>query len=100
MDIPAPYDDPPYIEDKFFGIFIWAFNTLSAEREPSEQIDRKNWKINRISNKAIREWAELYDYHTDHDFMYELLIYIRALDTVWVELELKRLKGASHGKPS
>lgn len=99
MPIPAPYDNPPTIDGKLFGVFIRAFNQLSQERRPSE-INGKNVTVHRISYRDLREFAQFNGYDRDPEFMEELTAYVRALDTVWIELEVKRLKrGTDNGKP-
>lgn len=99
--IPPPYDDPPTIGPEY-GLFVWAFNDLSREREPST-IDGKQVKVNRISYRSIREWAEHQGYSRDADLMEELYALVRGMDTVWVEVEVKRIRsemGKKHGKPA
>lgn len=99
MPIPAPYDNPPTINGKLYGSFIAAFNQLSQERRPSER-NGKTVTVHRITYRDIREYADFYGYSKDLEFMEELIIYVRALDTVWIEIETKRLKrGPESGKP-
>ena len=99
MPIPAPYDDPPTYDAALFGIFIDAFHELSLERKGSER-DGKRIIVYRIAPRDIREWADANGYRGDRAFLDELRAYVMALDTVWVELELKRLKGKQpDGKP-
>lgn len=89
LPIPPPYDNPPTIGVEF-DAFFWAFLELSREREPPTA-NGKQVTVKRISYRALREWAEYRGFSSDEDFMYELTEYVRALDTVWVEHETKRL---------
>lgn len=101
MPIPPPYDNPPEIGPEF-SLVVWAFNELSRERDPSS-IDGKIIRVNRITYRAIREWAEFKGYANDPDLMDELYTLVRAMDTVWVEVETKAIKaqaGKRHGKPA
>ncbi len=101
IPIPAPYDDPPYLGPEF-NLFLWAFEELSRERDPST-LEGRHISVKRITYKAIREWAEFQGCADDPDLLDELYVLIRALDTVWVEHETKSLRskmGAQNGKPA
>lgn len=92
IPIPPLYLDPPEIGPEF-AAFVWAFNELSAERQQSEVTRNPvTVKIYRITRKAMREWAEYHGFVRDLQFMEELAIYVRALDTVWCDVEHKRLR--------
>lgn len=90
IPIPPPYDNPPEVGPEF-GLYVWAFNSLTAERDPITAT-KDAVSVPRITYKAIREWAEFHGYAGDTDFMREFVILIREMDSVWVEAETKRLK--------
>lgn len=83
-------------------MIVWAFNELSRERDPST-IEGKRVNIPRISYRAIREWADFRGYSDDADLMDELYTLVRAMDTVWIEVESKLIReqqGKPNGKPA
>lgn len=91
VPIPAPYDDPPTIDRRLFTVFLTAFEELSAERRATERTPGQVI-VHRIEARAIRDWCDGYGMGRDRDFIEEMRAYIGALDSVWVELEVKRLK--------
>jgi hypothetical protein len=101
MPIPPPYDNPPSIGPEF-NLFVWAFDQLSRERDPTT-VDGKHVSVKRIRYSAIRDWAEFHGLTSDSDLLEELYTFIPALDTLWVEHEAKSIRskaGKKHGKPA
>jgi hypothetical protein len=89
LPIPPPYDNPPTI-GREFALFKRAFDELNTEREPPKHRGGKVF-VQYIKPAAIRDWAVLNGLYGDGEFMEELRAYIPALDSVWVEVEVKRL---------
>jgi hypothetical protein len=69
-----------------------AFSELSGERRQLPDT------VLRIESRAIREWAREYGLADDIEFVEELKAHIRALDTFYVDFEVKRMKARNKGK--
>lgn len=92
MPIPAEYADPPLCDNSKL-LFMVAFQDLNLDRPLLRDT------VSRLTRRDVWAWADDYGFSDDLSFKMELLAHIRAMDAVWVEIELDRKAKEAKRRP-